>query len=334
MDVSLSQEMASLSLPRGSATFATDDLDEGARYITESSFHTLRIGSADPFVELSHWRFSLEHTDIDMVQLNCGDEFRIGKECETGHYLFQFPLAGLCHFQIGRETFMASPGEVFVINPRQTARKRWVGPCAQLMVQINRNALDQLLSSELDGDCREPLIFDRSVQDDRAGFALRAVTRSVWQSVSGHEPLQQRRIARTFERSLLMSYLGVLPHNYSNEFNRSITPAAPYYVKRAEDYIRVHLRDPIEIEDLVAVAGVSSRSLYYGFRRWRDTTPMSYLRNLRLGLAHDKLKQARADGGNVTRIALSVGYDHLSRFSKDYKQRFGVSPSATMLQTR
>jgi AraC-like DNA-binding protein len=316
----------------GGANFATQNLDEGRRYISDASSHTLNPGFGRPVIDLKHWRFSLEHTDIDLVGLDCGTEFQIAKDYETRHYIFQFPIEGSCYLKIGRGHTIVAPGEMFVINPKQTAIKRWVGPCRQLMVRFERDALDRLLCFELNRDHREPIVFEQLIVDLESSASLRNLTTQIWQSMLVNVSLQEKRVGRSLERSLMTAFLAILRHNYSDELSFSGAPAAPYYVKRAEDFIRTHVRDIITIEELVEISGVSSRSLYYGFRRWRDTTPMSYLRNFRLSIAHEELKRARDNESNVTQVALGVGYDHLSRFSKDYKQRYGVSPSVTMLQ--
>src|SRR5690606_26227317 len=163
--------------------------------------------------------------------------------------------------------------------------KHWVGPCTQLMVQVDRRALERVLAAELDRDCADMIKFDQTIHDEQIGHALGSVVRSLWQDLSDKPGLQQWRVPPSLPRNLLVAILGLVPHNYSAEFQNGVTPAAPYYVKRAEEYIRANVRNVIEIEQLVEVSGVSSRSLYYGFRRWRGTTPMSYLRNLRLSLA-------------------------------------------------
>ncbi|MEZ5735497.1 MAG: AraC family transcriptional regulator [Novosphingobium sp.] len=240
------------------------------------------------------------------------------------------PISGICELETDRRRTRAEPGQIFVVNSEQGASKRWIGQCQQLMIRVDKNALHQVLSSELEHDCRKPLVFSNFDHDPAAGLAFRSLAYSTWQELMLHCELEQWRIARTLERTLLVACLGLLMHNYSEEFRAPVAPAAPYYVRRAEEYIRANLREPIGIDELVAVAGVSSRSLYYGFRRWRKTTPMSYLRNLRLNVAHEELRDAENSGKRVTEIAMNIGYDHLSRFSRDYKQRFGESPSATM----
>ncbi len=324
------QAQDNIALLQGRTTFETSDLAEGMHYVSETSRHMLCPTRKTSPVTLRHWGLSLDHVQLDLVELTCGQEFRTEKTGEASHYYFQLPISGVCEIEIGTFKGYAEPGQAFALNSGEDARKKWIGGCRQLMIRVDRQALTQVLSSELERDCRAPIRFENRVQDSRAGLALRSLVLSIWQDVSLLDQVEQWRLAQSLERSLLMACLGYLTHNYSAELLAPKSAVAPYYVRRAEDYIRSNLREPIGIEDLVAVSGVSSRSLYYGFRRWRGTTPMSFLRNLRLTVAHDELRNAQSHGERVTHIAMNIGYDHLSRFSRDYKQRFGESPSATM----
>ncbi len=99
-------------------------------------------------------------------------------------------------------------------------------------------------------------------------------------------------------------------------------------MKRAEEYIRAHLNEPLSIEMLAEHAGVSVRTLFSGFRNFRGASPMTYLRNLRL----DKVRQelTSREHASVTDVAFRWGFSHLGRFAQEYKRRFGESPSATL----
>ncbi|ANZ40367.1 hypothetical protein BBK82_34440 [Lentzea guizhouensis] len=63
------------------------------------------------------------------------------------------------------------------------------------------------------------------------------------------------------------------------------------------------------------------------FRRHLDLTPMAYLRQVRLGRAHEDLL---AGGGPVTSVAHRWGYAHAGRFAVDYRRAYGVPPSETL----
>ncbi|MGH6783459.1 MAG: helix-turn-helix transcriptional regulator, partial [Sphingomicrobium sp.] len=105
---------------------------------------------------------------------------------------------------------------------------------------------------------------------------------------------------------------------------------APYYVRRAEQFVAENYMKPIDIEDLAAATGVSSRTLYYGFKQHRGASPGKYLKGVRLLRARRSLLEAQMRGGRVGEVAAHVGYENKSQFARDYREYFGESPSATL----
>ena len=87
------------------------------------------------------------------------------------------------------------------------------------------------------------------------------------------------------------------------------------------------------VKDVAAHLGVSLRSLQAGFRRWRETTPSAYLRQVRLQLIRDDLLHSGEDA-NVTSVATQHGFAHLGRFSAQYRAAFGEGPSVTLRRRR
>ena len=105
---------------------------------------------------------------------------------------------------------------------------------------------------------------------------------------------------------------------------------APYYVRRAEQFVSENYMNPIDIADLAQATSVSSRTLYYGFKQYRGASPKKYLKGVRLLRARRSLLEAQISGGRVGEVAKSVGYDNKSQFARDYKEYFGESPAATL----
>lgn len=62
-------------------------------------------------------------------------------------------------------------------------------------------------------------------------------------------------------------------------------------VRRAVAFMQKHLRDELAIADIAAAGFVSVRTIQMAFRHHLHTTPMAYLRELRLHAAHDELDQ-------------------------------------------
>jgi transcriptional regulator GlxA family with amidase domain len=83
------------------------------------------------------------------------------------------------------------------------------------------------------------------------------------------------------------------------------------------------------VVELAAQVSVSVRTLQEGFRRSLDTTPMTYLRRLRLQKVHDELAAAAPGAVSVTDVAARWGFVHLGRFAGAYRSEFGERPSQT-----
>jgi AraC-like DNA-binding protein len=98
--------------------------------------------------------------------------------------------------------------------------------------------------------------------------------------------------------------------------------------RRAEDWMRAHLGEPIQIPDLCRAIGVSRRELEYAFRMVHDESPRDYLHALRLNaIRRELIRHGRAD--SLSSIALEKGISHFGRFAADYRRMFGANPGAT-----
>jgi hypothetical protein len=102
-------------------------------------------------------------------------------------------------------------------------------------------------------------------------------------------PLVADRVASGLVALLLTS----MPNNKQRAIEAASQPAAPFFVRRVEQFIEEHARDTIALADLTGVAGSSTRALQTSFRRFRNTTPMAYLRTVRLELARTERSQMR-----------------------------------------
>ena len=142
--------------------------------------------------------------------------------------------------------------------------------------------------------------------------------------------LQSPIVAAQYEQLLMSILLQSQYHNYWDELQAGYSPAAPHYVKKALTYLHEHADQAIDMETLVGHTGVSARSLYAGFQRFKGETPMSYLKSERLRRARADLEAADPAEVTVTDIATKWSFFHLGRFSGDYRKAFGESPSVTL----
>ncbi len=125
-------------------------------------------------------------------------------------------------------------------------------------------------------------------------------------------------------QSLVSGLLLTADHRYVDELVRPAATCRPRQVKMAIDLIRAHPDPPHTTASLARAAGVSVRNLQQGFHQHVGTTPMAYLRYVRLTHAHDDLRSGRAT--TVAEAAHRWGLVHLGRFAAAPRARYGTLP--------
>lgn len=106
--------------------------------------------------------------------------------------------------------------------------------------------------------------------------------------------------------------------------------AAPAAVRRAVAHMDAHPDRELGVVDVARAAHVSVRALQLAFRRHLDTTPMAYLRRVRMDRVHDDLTAADPAATTVTAVTARWGFSAVGRFSADYRTTYGEYPRDTL----
>jgi AraC-like DNA-binding protein len=283
------------------------------------------------------------HASLNYVQY--GSAVRIEPGYLSEFFLLQIPLRGGAYIRCGGQSIEADPLLASFPSPTEPLSMRWAEDSPHLIVRLDRRALSTRLESLLQAPLREPLVFglgvDMNRPEARGLSALLGYLQCVLESGQGFAG--QPALAEQAENHLLSTLLLSMPHNHSAALSggmRSVPPGAaatvvPRAVRRAQEILRGHLEQPISLEELCTLVGVSSRSLQQGFARHTGSSPMAWLRDLRLDHVRAQLK-ASADGSSgvgqaikVADIAARYGFYHLGHFAAHYRRRFGELPSET-----
>jgi transcriptional regulator GlxA family with amidase domain len=136
------------------------------------------------------------------------------------------------------------------------------------------------------------------------------------------------RHLETLERSLISGLLIAQAHSYTDQLISDPPQRTPQTaMDRVVEEIQRAPHRGYTVADLARIAGTSARSLHYAFHGQYGTTPMRYLRQVRLDRAREDLAHAH---GTVADIAYYWGFTNLSRFARAYRDRFGEFPAATL----
>jgi AraC-like DNA-binding protein len=107
--------------------------------------------------------------------------------------------------------------------------------------------------------------------------------------------------------------------------------SASFIVAQCHHILAASADEPPSIEALCMRLRTSRRTLQNSFRQVADTTPVHYIRCLRLDAVRRQLLSA-PNPPSITEAAMSSGFTHLSHFSEQYKALFGELPSDTLHQ--
>ena len=250
-------------------------------------------------------------------------------------FLVHLIPSGRSEIEIGGSALIGSNTVGAVSSSTTALRMRWSADCAHLVLKIERAALERQLSDLLDDVATRPIEFapELPVQSG-LGAGLRRLIYFVAGELDRDDTLLTSPLGiADIEQTLMTALLAVQPSNYTAALARQAGPATPRHVRRAEELIRSHPERPITVAHLTEASGASARTLFEGFRRFRGTTPMALLRNVRLEQAQADLKAAPPTE-NIAAIAFKWGFVHLGRFAQDYRKRFGELPSDTLRNGR
>ena len=95
------------------------------------------------------------------------------------------------------------------------------------------------------------------------------------------------------------------------------------HVSRAIAWIRDNYAEPMRIDDLARLAGMSTSAFHRHFRAVTAMSPLQFQKRIRLQRARSLLV---AGAGDVAGVGHLVGYDSPSQFNREYRRLFGAPP--------
>ena len=139
---------------------------------------------------------------------------------------------------------------------------------------------------------------DSELEERSAGFGF--LTTAVFMQLVGH-------LSRCYDRS-------------GNADSQALLRIAQTIV-----HLETCYRENVKLAELVSIAGMSRRSFLRAFEAATGSTPIDYLIQLRLARAATLLRRTTQ---SITNVAFQVGFQDSNYFSRQFRQRHGISPSA------
>src|SRR5579863_3714343 len=308
--------------------FTTSDQAEAREFIDQAYGGRLTLSAARD----GNWRVSLSKADagafsVTEATLTADLTFKVtGRD----HFVVNTLLGGAVAHDRGKASRRYRPGDVYLgacpgadsTSRTRDARTHTVSLSGQLLAEVAAAAPDVAAA---------PVRFLSPIPLEGGARRWRETARFVSSLLANSAAETAPLVIASAARLLAATALTAFPNTAVTEPTAADRhDAHPRTVRRAVSFIEASAGRDITVGDIAAAAHVTSRALQLAFRRHLDTTPMAYVRSVRLDQArHDLDRASLGQGATVTAIAYQWGFSSPSRFAEQYRAAYGELPSAT-----
>lgn len=305
----------------------TQDLDEARECVSQKFCdHKLEINKSGKALSLKYNHVAGQGVSVNY--LHYGTNVSIDPGMLNSFYLLQIPLSGHASVQHRGEDIMANVNTATLLNPDRPTMMRWTTNCRKLLLQIDKDHLDNVAQGLTGIPLPGPVRFKTGVDlTSDSGVMLKRIVMKCANAIDHGHQFQGPEASCDIpdEIDLASSLLMLQESNVSHMVHSADIGTTTSSLRMAIEYIHENLHEIITLRDVAKHAHVSVRALQNGFRQHYGLTPMKYVKNARLDVARYKLS-ARQNTPPVTHVALDSGFSHMGRFSAEYKARFGCTP--------
>ncbi|SMG26835.1 AraC family transcriptional regulator [Paraburkholderia susongensis] len=235
---------------------------------------------------------------------------------------FALVARGTKHVCLGDQVFDYSTGQYLIVSvdlplEAHVAEATKEAPYLGLGLALRPEAIASLLLEV--GSAPAPL-------SDPPGIAVSALTDELIEPIIRLLRLVDRPadipvLANSIEREFLWRLINGAQGPMVRQIGLADSRMAQ--IGRAIRHIRTHYAEPLRIENLAQVAGMSVTSFHRHFLAVTSMTPIGYLKQIRLQTARSLLLASAED---VATVGFAVGYNSASQFSREYRRQFGEAP--------
>lgn len=174
-----------------------------------------------------------------------------------------------------------------------------------LDVEINQNEIQPLPRGIYSASMNETL-YDAAIR------LLQAIAK----------PQDKKVLAPMIKKEIIYRVL----QGEKGEILQSLTYRNRRFFQIAKVLKKIHesYNDDFNIEKLAKELDMSSSTFHSCFKAVTNTSPLQYIKNIRLHKARTLMIQ---DGLNANFTSIQVGYESPSQFNREYKRLFGITPA-------
>jgi AraC-like DNA-binding protein len=226
----------------------------------------------------------------------------------------------------------AGPGAAAVYAPEGLGMAQWAAGTKLLCFKVERGALDAALSDAIGRQVTSQIDFRPIMPITTAATRYWINTLVLFKEnlFRPDSPLNRPLVGLPFVDSLVRGFLFAAEHPYRDALPGDEHSVAPRAIRAAVEIIEAEAHLPLTLSSVAARSHISVRALQQGFQRHLGTSPMAYLREVRLHRAHQTLLASDPTTVTVASVAYRWGFTNLGRFAAAHANRYRETPAKTL----
>jgi AraC-like DNA-binding protein len=255
---------------------------------------------------------------LQLLHLEGQGQIELKRMQGSQHAVLWLPLQGWCQERINGTRHIAEPGEALLLRPGDELEGTTSTRLEGVSILLPGGAVRPGLPSHI-GSGRH----NRALVDAALCFAGAVATGQ----------LGSEHAASTLLDTLL-EWERLSGDGLGNKQERITAVRRRTYVGEARAWMRLHLGEPIGIQQAAAAVAVSPRTLQYAFLTELGRTPMAELKRLRLRALRQLLQGPGQRHTSIADLMVRSGLLACGSTAAEYRRYCGESPHETREQMR
>ena len=258
---------------------------------------------------------------------------------EQSSVALRIPLSGGASHRVKgeRRQLIEQPGEKAIFHSGESRELNTFPDYSVVLTALNEERLTKTLTSMLGSDApvtsaKLNLHQDREIPLQVAGISFDQLFAQYFALIRAMEKKPHLLATMGLDDQLYRCFAMLLAPDLffgAQAIERKRITNFTTKLDLACEYINARLDSKLTLSDIEKISGMSARKLQYAFLARFGCTPLHWVRDQRLSLAHHRLNNAH-EGETVTSIATACGFTNLGAFSALYQEHFKELPSATL----
>lgn len=278
------------------------------------------------------------HCASSVVRLNrlhiaahAHDPISVQRTDSADNLVFVMPFAGAVDYKVGKKHYraVANDAGLFLSGEARSAKTEVLSEVIISLDKTRLKTVAQIMSGNVCyNEASLCLNQDRRIKLNEGGQNFSAIFNNLF-SIIDVNHANQSLLDRIVIEDMFYRAIGMLldPDLINKpDDHREVTAGQ---IDLVCDFIRESLRESICMTDLQRISGLSARSLQYAFAKKFSCSPMEWVREQRLYVAHELFRNA-TDTTTVSGVSAEFGFFNFGNFARLYKKKFGELPSDTI----